>query len=146
MKHLAAAMLALAMLATAPHALAESVKQVAIHVDDNDPGRMTLALNNAANIHKHYEAEGLEVEIAIVANGPGLHMFRADTSPVKDRIATMSLEFPSIRFQGCGNTHAAMTRKADGVAPEIIEEVQMIPSGAVQLMELQFEGWAYLKP
>lgn len=130
----------------APAAMAEGAKRVAIHVDDNDPKRMNLALNNAANIHKYYAGKGMEVEIAIVANGPGLHMYRDDTSPVKDRIATMSLEIPSISFQGCGNTHAVMTRKANGVAPEIIDEVEMIPSGAVQLMELQFDGWAYLKP
>ena len=130
----------------APAAHAEPVARVAIHVDDNDPKRMNLALNNAANIHKYYADKGQEVAIAIVANGPGLHMFRADTSPVKDRISVMSLEIPGIEFQGCGNTHRVMTEKAGGTAPEIVEEVQMIPSGAVQLIELQQQGWAYLKP
>lgn len=146
MKVFAGLMLALTMIVAAPVAEAEPVKRVAIHVDDNDPKRMNLALNNAANIHKFYAEKGEEVEIAIVANGPGLHMFRDDTSPVKERISVMSLEIPSIQFQGCGNTRAVMTKKEDGKEPPIIEEVQMIPSGAVQLMELQFDGWAYLKP
>ena len=146
MRILACVAVALALLVSPPGAFAEPVKRVAIHVDENDPGRMNLVLNNAANIHKYYAERGEEVAIAIVANGPGLHMFREDTSPVKDRIATMSLEIPSITFQACGNTHAVMTRKEGGKAPEIIEEVEMIPSGAVQLMELQFAGWAYLKP
>lgn len=62
-------------------ALAEEVKRVAIHVDENDPQRMSMALNNAANIFEHYEGKGEAVEIRLVANGPGLHMFREDTSP-----------------------------------------------------------------
>lgn len=131
---------------TAGMAMAEPAAKVALHVDDNDPKRMNLVLNNARNIQKFYDGQGQEVEIAIVANGPGLHMFRADTSPVIDRISAMSLEFPEIQFQGCMNTHAVMTKKAGGTAPEILEEVTMVPSGAVQLIQLQQQGWAYLKP
>jgi len=146
MKLVSAIALALAVLVSAPAAFAEPVARVALHVDDNDPKRMNLALNNARNIWKYYEARGEEVEIAIIANGPGLHMFRADTSPVRERIAVMSLEIPSIQFQGCSNTRAVMARKSNGVVPDIIEEVEMVPSGAIQLIELQQQGWAYLKP
>ncbi|MBX2856899.1 MAG: DsrE family protein [Rhodobacteraceae bacterium] len=127
-------------------ALAEPVAKVAIHIDENDPKRMNLVLNNAENIEKYYAERGEEVEIAIVANGPGLHMFRADTSPVSARLATMSLEYPNMSFQGCMNTHSVMTKKAGGTAPEILDEIEMVPSGAVQLIQLQQQGWAYLRP
>ena len=30
--------------------------KVAIHVDENDPKRMNMALNNAANIEKYYKS------------------------------------------------------------------------------------------
>ncbi len=63
-------------------AFAGEAKRVAIHVDENDPKRMSMALNNAANIFKHYNETGEAVEVRLVANGPGLHMLRADTSPV----------------------------------------------------------------
>ena len=39
-----------AFVSTPNEALAEGVKRVAIHVDENDPKRMSMALNNAANI------------------------------------------------------------------------------------------------
>ena len=139
-------LLAACALFTAQPVMAEPVARVALHVDDNDPKRMNLVLNNAANIHKYYAGRGEEVEIAIVANGPGLHMFRQDTSPGKDRIEVMSLEIPSIQFQGCMNTRNVMASKAGGKVPDILEEVQMVPSGAVQLIVLQQQGWAYLKP
>ena len=57
--------------------------RVAIHVDDNDAKVMNLALNNAKNVLDYYQSKGETVAIEIVTYGPGLHMLRADTSPVK---------------------------------------------------------------
>lgn len=135
---------AMVALASGP-ALAEPEHRVAIHVDDNDPKRMNMALNNASNIQAYYAEKGEEVEIAIVAYGPGLHMLRADTSPVKDRVEMMGFEFPSISFRGCTNTRDAMSEK-EGTTPEMLDEVEMVTSGAVHLIELQEQGWSYLRP
>ena len=106
---------------------------------------MNMALNNAANIYKYYGETGEAVEVRLVANGPGLHMFREDTSPVKDRIAAMSLEHESLTFAACGNTHRVMSSKS-GSDVTLISEAEMIPSGVVELIELQGEGWAYIRP
>lgn len=119
--------------------------KVAIHVDENDPARMNMALNNVANIKKYYDSVGEEVEIELVAYGPGLHMFRADTSPVKDRIAIMSLEIENLKFSACGNTHSAMSKKA-GKEITLLEEASLVPSGVVQLISLQEQGYAYVRP
>lgn len=119
--------------------------KVAIHVDENNPQKMNMALNNAQNIDAHYEAQGQDVQIEIVAYGPGLHMLRADTSPVADRIAALSLELDAISFSGCGNTHAIMSRRA-GAPVELLPEAELTPSGAVRLIELQRQGYAYLRP
>lgn len=85
-------------------AATDETRRIALHVDEDDPKRMNLALNNAKNITKYYESKGIPVEIRIVTYGPGLHMLRADTSPVKDRIAAMSLEMPNLSFAACANT------------------------------------------
>ncbi len=127
----------------APVLAAGKVHKLAIHVDENDKSRMNMALNNAANVMAYYEAKGEEVHIEIVAYGPGLHMFRADTSPVKQRIAAMALELDNIKFSACGNTHKKMSKKGK-VA--LISEAKLVPSGVVQLMELQEKGWAYVRP
>lgn len=123
----------------------EKVHKVAIHVDENDPARMNMALNNVANVKKYYDSIGEAVEIELVAYGPGLHMFRSDTSPVKDRIALMSLEIDDLTFSACGNTHTAMTKKA-GKEIELIEEATMVTSGVVQLITLQEQGYSYVRP
>lgn len=119
--------------------------KVAIHVDENDPARMNMALNNVANVNKYYESIGETVEIELVAYGPGLHMFREDTSPVKERISVLSLEIDNLTFSACGNTHNAMQKKS-GTDVALIEEVNVVPSGVVQLITLQEKGYAYVRP
>lgn len=124
---------------------AGEMRKVAIHVDDNDPKRMNMALNNIQNLKKYYDKKGQKVQIELVAYGPGLHMLRADTSPVKDRIATMALEIEGLQFSACGNTHARMSKKA-GKDVGLLSEAIKVPSGIVRLVELQEEGYAYIRP
>ncbi len=72
-------------------------------------------------------------------------MLRADTSPVIDRISAMSLEIDNLTFSACGNTHAAMTKKA-GKDVQLVDEANMVPSGVIQLITLQEQGYAYIRP
>ena len=124
---------------------AEKIHKIAVHVDQNDPKTMNLALNNVVNLNKYYASKGEKVEIEVVAYGPGLHMFRPDTSPVKARIETMGLQFDNLKFSACGNTRRKMSAKA-GKKIEIMPEAQMVPSGVVRLIELQEKGYAYIRP
>ena len=138
-------MLAFTPLSLAPAHAQAKVHKVAIHVDDRDTKRMNMALNNAQNIRKYYSSKGEKVMIEIVAYGPGLHMLRADTSPVKGRVAAMSLAAPDLRFSACGNTHRKMSKKA-GKQLALVAEAKKVPSGVVRLMELQEQGWTYIRP
>jgi intracellular sulfur oxidation DsrE/DsrF family protein len=127
-------------------ALADAARvAVAIHVDSQDPATMNLALNNANNIISYYESQGEEVTVEIVTYGPGLHMLRADTSPVIGRISQMSLEHANLTFSACQNTLNGMQSRSE-TPIVILDEAQMVPSGAVRLIELQGEGYAYLRP
>jgi intracellular sulfur oxidation DsrE/DsrF family protein len=119
--------------------------RVAIHVDDNDVKVMNLALNNTKNILEYYKARGERVEIEVVTYGPGLHMLRTDTSPVKQRIAEMALVAPEVSFVACANTQANMSRQ-EGNAILLLREARLVPSGVVRLMELQERGYSYIRP
>jgi len=151
MQKLAAAFAVAALVAAgfwvkAPDAQAGAkVHKIAVQVNDNNPATMNIALNNIANTQSYYAAKGEPVEIELVAYGPGLHMLRADTSPVKDRIAAMALEIEGLKFSACANTMAGMTKK-EGKEPALISEAGIVPSGVVRLVELQEEGYAYVKP
>ena len=143
---LGAAFLALVILVPAMPAEAGSdTVKIAIHVDENSKFKMNLALNNAENVIKYYKSKGQDVEIRLVAYGPGLHMFRSDTSPVKARIEKLSLQLDNLTFAACGNTKAKMMKKSGKPVP-IMAEAQMVTSGVVELVELQRKGWAYIRP
>jgi uncharacterized protein len=121
--------------------------RVVIQVDQNDPDVMNLALNNARNLLDFYRAKNEDVDIEIVAYGPGLHMLRDDTSPVKDRIKELAaVSFPSkIAFDACNNTKQGMERR-EGHPITIIPQATMVPAGVVRIMELEEQGYSYIKP
>ena len=119
--------------------------RLAIQVNDNDPKIMNLALNNVANVTAYYKAKGETIQIEVVTYGPGLHMLRSDTSPVKARIASMSLEMPHVTFSACQNTRENMS-KQESKPIDIVNEAKPVPSGVVTLLELQEKGFAYLRP
>lgn len=121
------------------------VHKLAVHVDENDPAVMNLALNNAQNVTAYYKAKGDTVDIEIVAYGPGLNMLIAGKSPVEQRISALALEMPNIKFDACGNTMAKMKEKT-GVDVPLISEAVIVPSGVVTLIELQEAGYAYVRP
>jgi uncharacterized protein len=120
---------------------------LAIHVDQNDPQVMNQVLNNATNVIEYYRARNEDVDVDIVAYGPGLHMLRADTSPVQDRIKRLKdMAFPGkIQFSACNVTKQGM-EKAEGHAISVLPDATIVPSGVVHLMELQEQGWSYVRP
>jgi intracellular sulfur oxidation DsrE/DsrF family protein len=124
---------------------ARPVHKLAIQVADNNPQVMNLALNNARNVAEHFKATGDDVAIVVVTFGPGLHMLRDDTIPVKQRIAATTLEYANITFVACANTRANMS-KQESKTIDLITEARVEPSGVVHLMELKGRGYAYMRP
>ena len=136
-------------LAFASSALAADTKphRVAIQVNQNDPQVMNLALNNVTNVIEYYRAKKEDVDVEVVAYGPGLHMLRADTSPVQDRLKRLKeVAFPGkVQFSACNNTKQGM-EKTEGKAISVVSDATIVPSGVVRIMELQEQGWSYVRP
>ena len=132
---------------TASTLAADKAHHVSIQVDQNDPQVMNLALNNATNVIEYYRARNEDVEVDIVTYGPGLYMLRSDTSPVQDRIKRLKdLVFPGrIQFSACNNTKQGM-EKAEGHVISVVSDATIVPSGVAHLMELQEQGWSYVRP
>ena len=117
-------------------ALAQPYK-VVMQVSDADPAKWNLALNNARNIQSDLGASNVEVEI--VAYGPGIGMLKAE-SPVANRIGEALKA--NTKIVACENTMAAQKLTQADMLPA----VGYVPSGAVELIKRQREGWAYLRP
>ena len=131
--------------ATAPTAASKKAHRLVLQVNSNEPATMTLALNNATNVEQYYRERGEKIEIEIVTFGPGLHMLRDDTSPVKARIKTIKEANPAISFQACGNTQENMHKVENKEIP-LIPEATVVKPGVVRVVELQEQGWTYVKP
>ena len=134
------------LLVTATMAFADAkTHRIAFHVDESDPKVMNMALNNVQNVSNYYAGKGEKVIIELVAYGPGLNMFVKGKSPVEGRISVMSMSIDDLKFSACGNTHRKMSEKA-GKDVALIDGVGMAPSGVVRLVELQEQGYAYVRP
>ena len=109
--------------------------KLVIQVSDSTPAYWNLALNNAKNVQK--DMKGAVIEI--VAYGPGIGMLKAD-SEVASRISEMADS--GIKVVACENTmRGQKLTKADMNA-----KVGFVPSGVVELMERQMEGYSYIRP
>jgi uncharacterized protein len=133
--------------ANANAALISKPHRIVIQVDQNDPAVMNLALNNATNVVDYYRGKQQEVQVDLVTYGPGLHMLRDDTSPVKERIKQLKdYAFPSaVQFSACSNTKENMEKK-EGKPISIVSDAVLVPSGVVHVMELEENGWSYIRP
>jgi len=135
-----------ALLLAAPLAAqAAEPHRLALQVSDNDPDKMNAALNVAANVSRYYTDKGEDVEVVIVAFNAGLHMLRADTSPVKERLGNFAKSMPNVSFAACGNTQEAMAKRENKDIP-IVPQAKIVPAGVVTLMELSQKGYTVIRP
>ncbi|MDE1969483.1 MAG: hypothetical protein KGI92_11310 [Alphaproteobacteria bacterium] len=119
--------------------------RVVFQVDADDPVPMKHAVSNSINLVQYYRKLGDPVKVEIVAYGPGITMFRADTSPVRDILEYMRANFPEIAFTVCGNT-LRIIEKREGHPIPLIDGTRVVAFGIVRLVELQEAGWSYIRP
>lgn len=111
--------------------------RVVFQVSDNDPAKWNLALNNAKNVQSDLGKENVEIEI--VAYGPGLNMLKAE-SAVAGRV-NGALD-DNVAVVACDNTmHNMKLTDAD-----LIGGISHVKAGVVRLMERQRQGWSYIRP
>jgi len=119
---------------------AEEMHKLVIQVSTDDVRTQNIAMNNAVNLQKALGQDNIIIEI--VAYGPGLSMM-TPKSPASKRIPSLAMQ--DITFSACGNTKAKMEAKS-GKKIELVEGVQMVPAGVLRIMELQEQGYAYVRP
>lgn len=119
---------------------ADVAHKVVIQVSSKDPLIQKIALNNAVNIQKSYGIDNVTVEI--VAYGPGLSML---TKKSKQAERIQSLAMSNITFSACGNTIKKIKKKK-GKEPKLIKGVKVVSSGVRRIMDLQEQGYSYIRP
>jgi len=112
-------------------------QRVIFQVSDNDPGKWNLTLNNAKNVQTDLGKDNVQIEI--VAYGPGLGMLKSD-SKVADRLAGALDD--SVGLIACENTmhNTKVTRD------QMYDGIAYVMAGVTHIMKRQQEGWAYIRP
>mgnify|MGYP000262281419 CR=1 FL=1 len=121
---------------TAPAVKAAKQKLV-IQVSDADPKKWALALNNAANVQEDVGKDNVDIEL--VAYGPGLAMLKLD-SEVGGRVKTAQED--GVKVVACENTMHKQKLTRDDMLPNL----GYVKAGVVELMSKQAEGYSYIRP
>lgn len=137
-------LLLLTLLLSAPMAFASSddgpKHRIVIQVSSDDQRTQKIALNNAVNLQKALGQDNVAIEI--VAYGPGLSLLTKKSSQGQ-RVSSLAMQ--DITFSACGNTMKKVTRKT-GKEPALLEGVRVVQAGVLRIMELQEQGYAYVRP
>jgi intracellular sulfur oxidation DsrE/DsrF family protein len=122
-------------LAQAPQA---SVRpRVVLQMSEADPAKWSLALNNAKNIQADLGAANVDIEL--VAYGPGIGMLRTD-SIVGNRIDEAVAA--GVKVVACENT----MRNQKLTQADMLAKIGYVESGVVEIMRRQQQGWSYIRP
>lgn len=114
--------------------------KLVIQVSTDNARTQKIALNNAVNLQKLYGIDNVDIEI--VAYGPGLGLL---TSKSKQADRVTSLAMQNITFNACMNTMKKVQKKT-GKLPQLLEGVNHVTAGVAKIMELQEQGYAYIRP
>jgi intracellular sulfur oxidation DsrE/DsrF family protein len=99
-----------------------------------------MALNNAVNVQKELGLDNVIIEI--VAYGPGLSLLTPNNE-LSQRVPSLAMQ--NMTFSACGNTMHSIEEKT-GKPVTLVEGVQIVKAGVVRIMELQEQGYSYVRP
>lgn len=108
-----------------------------VHINFADSDRQKHGLKNVSNILK--EVKG-EAEVVVVCHGAGIDLLVKEKSRHADEVARLVKE--KVRFAACENT----LRDKSIPKEKLLPGVTTIPSGAVEVIRKQQEGFGYFKP
>ncbi len=107
-----------------------------IHINFTDSERQKAGLKNVTSILK--EEKGAEIEV--VCHGGGIGLLVKDKTDHTDEVARLIKE--GVRFAACENTLRDKSIPTENLLPD----VTTVPSGAVEVIRKQQEGFGYFKP
>jgi intracellular sulfur oxidation DsrE/DsrF family protein len=113
--------------------------RVVMHLNSGDEKVQRGALNNIRHLYQEVGREHLRVEL--VVHGAGLTLLTKKDSTLVTELAQLKTAY-DVEFTACSNTMKAMNL----TMRDLVEQVDRTVPAMVRLMELQEQGWAYIKP
>ena len=113
--------------------------RVVMHLNSSDEKVQRGALNNIRHLYQEVGREHLRVEL--VAHGAGLTLLTKSKTAHAVELAQMKSAY-GVEYTACSNTMKAMSLTRE----DLVEQVDRTVPAMVRLMELQEQGWSYIKP
>lgn len=113
-------------------------RKVVMSLSERDPRRANEVIDNVDNVQKYYGVD--DVEIALVVYGAGINAVIKENSKVAGRIAGLIAD--GVQVMACANTLAHVHK----TAADLLPGVSVVPSGLPKIIELQAQGWYYVRP
>jgi hypothetical protein len=111
------------------------------HLNEADPKKASAVLTNIQNFVDVVGWKNIEA-LELVVHGPGLRPFIAKGIDPEVRGKVEALLTGGLKMGACQITMKRQNIKLE----ELIEGLPPIPSGVVRVMELQEQGYAYIRP
>ena len=130
-------LMSLALMATAQNNSGpKAMHQVVFEITGADSMAWKGLMKNLKNIKARW---GDSVQIEVVAHGPAINMLVAAKATEQKSIAELTKK--GVAFMACQNS-----MKANNLTKEMmIPEAGYVPSGVVEVVTKQEQGWTYLK-
>ncbi|MBO4300886.1 MAG: DsrE family protein [Desulfovibrio sp.] len=109
-----------------------------LHIDSKDTAVLRLVLANASNYFK--ALPDTPFHLVVVANGPAVTQFTTDNTECSALAAPLLKR--GLRILLCANALADNGINKDTLWPGC----EVVPAGLVEIVRLQREGFAYIKP
>jgi intracellular sulfur oxidation DsrE/DsrF family protein len=122
--------------AAAPATTAVAKERAVFAVSDNDPQKWNLTLGNINNALDGIGQDGADIELVVY--GPAIVMLKKD-SPVAEKLAAALAR--GVRIGACQNSMRGFHLEAADLAPGMTP----VPSGVVELIRRQHDGYAYIR-
>jgi len=117
-------------------------RKMVIQVNSKDPVTQKMALNSAKNLKKMLGKDAVDVEVVVY--GPGLSLIKTNSFSA-EKITGLMADY-DIKVSVCNGALKAYAKRHGGHELEIIKGVSRVPTGALRILELQEQGYAYLRP
>jgi len=116
--------------------------KMVIQVSSKDKIHQKMALLNAKNLKTTLGNDAVDVEIVVF--GPGLGLLKT-SSWSADRVTDLMSKY-GVKVSVCEGTLKAYAKRHDGKMPELVAGATKVKTGALRIMQLQQQGYAYLRP
>ena len=116
----------------------DNPRKIVFPITKGDDESINHVLSSANNVMKFYGPEN--VEIAIICYSKGIRTLLKKEKKIAARVS--SLQTYDVEFIACGNTMRTLKIKPE----DLIEGVEIVTAGIVELVERDLKGWIYIRP